>query len=115
MGGYEPLSIGDVPYERTDVLRSLENKKFRIKAPIARETENGEARYFLLGGGAKLRVADPSDGMGLFLDLLVEKGYEFEGGILMRGTEEQSSRLRSKIAGTVEVEYVTYGSRIVSG
>lgn len=113
-GAYEPFSIDGVQIERTDVLRSLENKRFSIKAPIARGSENGETRYFLLGGSAKFRVSEPSDGMRLFLELLTEKGYEFEGGVLMRETEEQSSRLRSRIAGTVEVDFIKYGSRIVS-
>jgi len=115
MGAYEPLSIDDVQYDRTDMLQALENKKFRITAQITRETEDGRAHYILLGGNAKFRVSDPPDGTGLFLKLLVEKGYPFEGGVLMRATEEHSSRMRSKIAGTVEVEYVKYGLRIVSG
>ena len=115
MGAYEPMSIDDIQYDRTDMLRALENRKFKITAPITRETEDGKAHYVLLGDNAKFRVSDPSDGTGLFLKLLVEKGYPFEGGVLMRETEENSSRMRSKIAGTVEVEYVKYGSRIVSG
>jgi hypothetical protein len=115
MGAYEPLAIDDLRPDRTDVLRSLEQRRFKIKAPIVRESENGETRFFLVGAAAKFRVADPSDGMGLFLQLLVDEGYEFEGGVLMKETEEQSSRLRSKIAGTVGVEFVRVGSRIVSG
>ena len=114
-GAYEPLSIDGVAYDRTDMLRALENRKFGIKAPIARETENGETHYFLLGNAARYRVSEPSDGVGLFLKFLVEKGYVFDGGVTVKQTEEQSSRMRSKIAGTVEIEYVKYGSRIVSG
>jgi hypothetical protein len=113
---YERKDLDDIQYDRTDELRALENKKFGLTAPITRETEDGRVYYYVLHGkNANFRVADTPDGIGLMLKLFVEKGYRFEGGVLMTVTEEYASRMRSKIAGTVEVMYVKYGSRVVSG
>ena len=112
---YERINVDEILYNRTDVLRGLEKRKLRLVASISEEQGNA-GRYFLLhGANASLRVAVATEGIGLILRLLAEKGYPFEGGVMMTETEEQGSRMNSKIAGTVEVEYVKYGRRVVSG
>jgi len=112
---YERINVDEILYNRTDILRGLEKRKLKFVASVTEEQGSG-GRYFLLHGtNAKFRVAAAPDGIGLILRLLSEKGYPFEGGVVMTGTEEQGSRMNSKIAGTVEVEYVKYGRRIVSG
>ena len=113
---YEPENLDNVPYNRTDVLRGLENKKMAFTGvTITRETDEEQPYYLLHGKNVKFRVADTTDGTGLFLKLLVQKGYPFEGGVLMTETEEYGPRMKTKIGGTVEVMYVKYGSRVVSG
>ncbi len=113
--GYEPKSLDEIPYNRTDVLRGLENKKIALTATITRETDQGRAYYLLHGKDVKFRIAETPDGTGLILKLMAQQRYPFEGGVLVTATEEYGSRMRTKIAGTVEVMYVKYGDRVVSG
>lgn len=113
---YEPKSLDAIPYNRTDVLRGLENKKMALSGvTITKEAGEGQPYYLLHGKDVKFRVADTSDGIGLFLKLMVQKGYPFEGGILMTETEDYGSRMKSKVGGTVEVMWVKYGSRVITG
>jgi hypothetical protein len=113
---YEPKSLDGIPYNRTDVLRGLENKKLALSGvTVTREAGEGQPYYMLHGKDVKFRVADTTDGLGLFLKLLIQKGYPFEGGVLMTETEDYGSRMKTKIGGTVEVMYLKYGSRVVSG
>jgi hypothetical protein len=115
MTPYERIDVDEVYANRTDALRSLETRKVRFSCPIAEE-QGSSGRYFvLLGRNAKFRVAAVSDGMGVVLRLLADKGYAFEGGVVMTETEDSASRARSGVAGTVEIEWVKYGRRIVTG
>ncbi len=115
MTPYERIDVDEVYSNRTEALRSLESRKIRFSCPITEEQGSG-GRYFVLQGrNAKFRVAAVSDGMGLLLRLLAEKAYAFEGGVVMTETEDPASRMGSTIAGTVEIEWVRYGRRIVSG
>jgi hypothetical protein len=112
---YERMNVDEILYNRTEALRGLQDKRLRIVASITEEQGSG-GRFFLLhGANARLRVAAATEGTGLILKLLAEKGYPFEGGVRMTELEDQESRMDTKIAGTVEVEYVKYGRRIVSG
>lgn len=112
--GYEPKNLDAVPYNRTDVLRGLENTKMALSgAAITREEGDGQPYFMIHGQNVKFRVADTGDGVGLILKLLVEKGYPFDGGVLMIEVEDYGSRMKSKIGGTVEVMYVKYGSRVI--
>lgn len=113
---FEPKSLDGIPYNRTDVLRGLENKRMALSGvAITRETGDGQPYYLLHGKDVKFRVADTSDGFALFLKLIAQKGHPFEGGVLMIETEDYGSRMKTKIGGTVEVMYIKYGSRVVSG
>jgi hypothetical protein len=112
---YERIDVDEVYANRTDALRSLENRKVRLSCPIIEEQGSG-GRYFVLQGrNAKFRVAAVSDGMGVVLRLLADKGYGFEGGVVMTATEGPASRAGTGVAGTVEIEWVKYGRRIVTG
>jgi hypothetical protein len=112
---YERIDLDGIYYNRTDILKGLENRKLRITCPLVSEEKGEEGSYFVLHGkNAKFRVAPPSDGIGLILKLLTEKGYAFEGGVVLISLEDLEPRMNSKIAGTVEVDFVKYGRRIVS-
>lgn len=113
---FEAASLDGIPYNRTDVLRGLENKKMALSGvTLTKEPGDGQPYYVLHGKNVKFRVADTTDGLGLFLKLFVEKGYPFEGGVLMTETEDYGSRMKTKIGGTVEIMYIKYGSRVISG
>lgn len=115
MDSYEETDIDGIPYNRTGTLRGLVDKKVRVTARITAEKEEGNTYYVLHGKNAMFRVADTPDGTGLILKILAENGFPFEGGFVMTEVEDYGSRMKSKVAGTVEIQYVKYGSRIVTG
>lgn len=114
MTPYERADIDDAFADRTGALRGLENRKIRFSCRITEERGEGGAHFVLHGRSARLRVAAVQDGIGVVLRLLAEKGYPFEGGVVVTATEEAGSRSTSGVAGTVEVEWVKYGRRVVS-
>lgn len=115
LDGFEETNIDNIPYNRTGTLRGLEGKKIRVVGKITREMEEGRPFYIIHGANAKFLVTDPSDGLGLFLKLFAEKGYMFDGGMTMTEVEAYGDRMKSKVAGTVEIHYVKYGDQIISG
>lgn len=115
MSPYERIDVDEVYSNRTDALRSLENRKVRFSCPITEEQGSSGRHFVLQGRNAKFRVAAVSDGMGVVLRLLADKGYAFEGGVVMTATEDPATRAGSGVAGTVEIEWVKYGRRIVTG
>jgi hypothetical protein len=112
---YERIDFGAVRADRTEGLRALENRKIRFVCSIAEVREGGASFFVLSGQNVKLRVAAVSDGMGAVLRLLASRGYLFEGGGALTAVEDPASRAGAGIAGTVEVEWVKYGRRVVSG
>ncbi len=113
--GFEETDINAIPYNRTGTLRQLVDKKMKIKGKITLEKEEGRTFYLLRGDNATFRIAETSDGVGLFLKILTEKHYLFEGGVTMTAVEDYGERMKSKIAGTVEIQYLKYGDRIITG
>jgi hypothetical protein len=112
---YEEKDINAIPYNRTGTLRGLVDTKMMVQGVITLEKEEGRSYYMLHGENATFRVADPSDGIGLFLKMLIENNYLFEGGIMMTAVEDYGERMKSKIAGTVEIQYLKFGDRIITG
>jgi hypothetical protein len=112
---YEEKDINAIPYNRTGALRGMVDTKMMVQGIITLEKEEGRTYYMLHGENAKFRVADPSDGIGLFLKMLIANNYLFEGGILMTAVEDYGERMKSKIAGTVEIQYLKFGDRIITG
>ncbi len=112
---YEDQDIDAIPYNRTGALRQLVDKKVRVTAKITEEKEEGRIYYVLHGKNAKFNVGDTSDGTGMILKILAENGYPFEGGFIMTEVEDYGDRMKSKIAGTVEIQYVKYASKIITG
>lgn len=115
LDGFEETNLDNIPFNRTGALRGLVDKKIRVTGKITREMEEGRPFYMIHGANAMFRVTDPSDGLGLFLKLFAEKGYTFEGGMTMTEVEAYGDRMKSKIAGTVEINYIKYGDQIISG
>ncbi len=113
--GFEETNIDNIPYNRTGTLRQLVDKKIRVSGKITRETEEGRPFFIIHGANAMFKVADMTDGLGLFLKILAEKGYTFEGGIIMTDVEAYGDRMKSKVAGTVEIQYIKYGDQIITG
>jgi hypothetical protein len=112
---FEKKDIDAIPYNRTETLRALVDTKIQVQGKLTLEKEEGRTYYMLHGKNAKFRVADASDGIGLFLKILIENNYLFEGGITMTTVEEFGERRKTKIAGTVEIQYLKYGDRIITG
>ena len=108
--------IGKVTAEFADLTYLTADNPGRESAvKITAENEEGRTHYVLHGAKAKFRVADTSDGTGLILKMLVENGYIFEGGVILTSVEDYGPRIRTKTAGTVEIQYVMYGDQLVSG
>ncbi|UCH85032.1 MAG: hypothetical protein JSW50_04905 [Candidatus Latescibacterota bacterium] len=113
--GFEEKDIDAIPYNRTGTLRGLVDTKMRVQGKLTVEKEEGRSYYMLHGDNAKFRVADTGDGIGLFLKLFVKNNYLFEGGVIMTSVEDYGERMKSKIAGTVEIQYLKYGDRVITG
>ena len=113
--GIEEQDVDRIPYNNTGVLNGMVDKKFTLAAKVTYEEEEGERFFVLHGRQAKLKVADPSNGTGLFLKYLVENNYLFEGGVIMTEVEPFGSRRKSRVAGTVEVQFLNFGNRVVTG
>lgn len=112
---YEEQDINKIPWNNTGTLNGLKDKKMIINGKIVVEDEEGAKSYFLVGENSKLRIADPGNGTGLIMKVLVENNYLFEGGVIMTAVEDFGPRRRNHVAGTVEVQYVKYGNKIVKG
>lgn len=112
---FEEPDVDNIPYNNAGVLRGFVGKKFKVGVQITAEKEEGKVYYVLHGAKAKFRVADTTDGVGLVLKMLVENGYPFEGGVILTAVEDYGPRIRTKTAGIVEVQYVMYGDRLISG
>jgi hypothetical protein len=112
---FEEKDIDAIPYNRTGTLRGLVDQKVRVSAKVTAEKEEGQTYYVLHGANAKFIVADTPDGTGLILKILAENDFPFEGGFILTEVEDYGERMKSKVAGTVEIQYVKYGSRIITG
>lgn len=115
VANYEERDLDRIPYNDTGVLRKLLDKKIRVKGKVVVEKADGKEQYFFEAAKAKFRIADPSDSIDLFMKYYLEKGYGFEGGITMTDVEEFAKRRSNKIAGTVEINYIMYGDRLITG
>lgn len=112
---FEERDINAIPYNRTGTLRQLVDTKMKVKAKITVEKAEGRSFYVIHGDNAKFKVAETSDGVGLFLKLLTDKNYYFEGGVTMTAVEDYGERMKSKVAGTLEIQYLKFGDRIITG
>lgn len=112
---FDDYDVNEIAWNNTSALRNLKDRKIQIKAKIVEETVEGEPVWWLIGEQSKLRIGGVTDGIGLFLKALAANNYEFDGGIRLIEVEEFGLRRRDHIAGTVAVDYVMYGDRLVTG
>jgi len=113
--GFEEQDINKIPYNRTGAIRALKDKKLRVSGKIVSEKSEGQTVYFLEGEGSKLRIGDMPDGIGLMVKALANSNFMFEGGVILLEPEPYSERMKNHVAGTVEVQYVMYGDRLITG
>jgi hypothetical protein len=113
--GFEDQDINAIPFNRTGTIRALKDKKIKVSAKIISEKTEGQTVYFLEGRGSKLRIGDMSDGVGLIVKALANTNMLFEGGVILLEPEPYSERMKSQIAGTVEIQYVMYGDQLIHG
>ena len=113
--GYEEKDIDQIPYNRTGAIRALKDKKIRISGPVVAEKSEGRTIYFIEGKGSKFRISDPTEAIGLMLNMLAGSNYVFNGGVILTEPEPYSERMKNHIAGTVDIQYVMYGDRLITG
>lgn len=112
---FDEYNISRIPFNRTATIKSLIGNKYYVTTKIERVQEGGGEVFMLTSGENKFRVAEPDDGTALILQMLVDGGYEFVGGITFTEVEDWASRRSSKIIGNVTVDFVEYGNTVVSG
>jgi len=112
---YEEIDVNTIPYNRTGKLNEVADKKIKIRGKLVRKEEEGKTFYMIEAANASFRVADSNDGVGLILKLLYDRNYWFEGGVIMTEREEYANRMKTKIAGTLEIQFVNYGKQVVRG
>lgn len=92
---YERPDIHQIPYNRTGTLRGFVGKKLHVNAHIEEMEEEGKKYFVLVGENARFRVADPTNGIGLMLKVLLENNYEFEGGVVLTTVEDYGPRMKT--------------------
>ncbi len=107
--------IDAILYNNTELLQRLAGKKIHVRGKLVAEKAEEKTLYYLEGKGARFRLSDTTDGVGLILKLLAEKNYVLEGGVTMTDIERFADRRVTRTAGTFEVNYVMYGSRLITG
>ncbi|MFQ5512559.1 MAG: hypothetical protein ACE5EO_11995 [Candidatus Krumholzibacteriia bacterium] len=114
---FEDQAMDAIQFNRTGTLNGLKDKKIKIEdVTIGMEKSEGKNHFFLEGKNARLRIDEQmSDGVGLIFKLLVENGNTFRGGITLIEVEGYADRIKSRIAGTVEIDYVMYGDQLITG
>ncbi len=113
---FEDQSIDVYRYNRTEALNKLKEKKVKLQdATIVVETAEGRQHYYLDGPNGRLKVDQMSDGVGLIFKLLAEKGMPFRGGITLIELEDYGKRIKSKMIGLVEINYVMFGDKLIAG
>lgn len=112
---YEEIDVNTIPYNRTGRLNEIADKKIKIRGKLVEKEEEGKKFYMIEGANASFRVADSNDGVELILKVLKDRNYWFEGGVIMTEREEYANRMKTKIAGTLEIQFVHYGKQIIRG
>jgi hypothetical protein len=113
--GFEETDVNAIAWNNTTALNRLRDKKIKVSAQVVSEMVEGKPEFWLIGEKSKLRIGEVSDATALFLKVLAEHNYMFEGGIRLLEVEPFGDRRNSHVAGTVSVEYVMYGDRLVTG
>ena len=111
---YEEVDVNTVPYNRTGKLNEIADKKIKIRAKLVQQEEEGKKFYLLEAANASFRLASSNDGVELILKMLIDNNYWFEGGVIMTEREEYASRMKSKIAGTLEIQFAITATRSLS-
>lgn len=112
---YEAQDIDAIPYNNTGVLNRLKDKKMKISGRITLEEEEGQKYFVLNGKNAKLRIGQAGNGTELIMKVLAEGNYLFEGGVTFTAVEDYAPRMKTHVAGTVNVQFVNYGNKIITG
>lgn len=112
---FEDYDINNIAWNNTAVLNRLKEEKIHVQAQVVEEMVEGNPQFWLVGDRAKLRIGGVSDATTLFLKLLASENYVFDGGIHMTEVEPFGDRRENHVAGTVAVDYLMYGKRLVTG
>ena len=112
---YEEQDIDNIPYNRTGTIRALKDKKIHVTGKIVAEKIEGQTVYYLEGENSKLRIGDMSDGIGLMIQALHDGNYLFDGGVILTEPEPYADRMKNQVAGTIAVQYLMYGDRLITG
>jgi hypothetical protein len=115
VGGFEETDVNAIAWNNTTALNRLRDKKIKVSAKVVQEMVEGKPQFWLAGEKSKLRVGDVNDATALFLKVLAENNYLFEGGVHLIEVEPFGDRRESHVAGTVAVDYIMYGNRLVAG
>jgi hypothetical protein len=95
-------------YNRTADLRKAVDKQFKVTGTVSLVEEEGDEVWMLTGDQSVVRIVDPTDGVTMILNLLMDNNMEFEGGITFTEVEPWPDRKDNRICGNVEVDFVRY-------
>ncbi len=113
---YEDKTIDEFQYNRTQTLNNLKEKKIKlVNAPIVVEMAEGRKHYYLEGKNGRVKIDQMSDSIGLIFKLLATSNYNFNGGVTLIEVEEYGKRIKSKLVGTVEINYIMFGDKLITG
>jgi hypothetical protein len=112
---FEERDINTIAWNNTSALNRLKDEKIKVSARVVEETIEGNPQFWLIGERAKLRVGSVNDATALFLKVLARNNYTFEGGIRLTEVENFGDRRQNHVAGTVAVDYLMYGDRLITG
>jgi hypothetical protein len=115
VSSFEDYDINNIAWNNTAVLNRLKDKKIHVSAKVVEEMVEGNPQFWLVGDRAKLRIGDVTDATALFLKVFAKENYIFDGGIHLTEVEPFGDRRDNHVAGTVAVDYLMYGNRLVTG
>lgn len=111
---HEEYDLDRLKWNRTTDLRRAVDKQFWVTGDLSVVEEDGDEVWVLSGNrGSTVRIVDPTDGVSLVLNMLLENNEQFEGGITFTEVEPWPARQNNQICGNVEVDYVKYLDKVI--
>lgn len=105
---HDDYDLDRLKYNRTADLRKAVDKQFKVTGTVSLVEEDGDEVWILTGDQSVVRIIDPTDGVTMILNLLMNDNIEFEGGITFTEVEPWPDRKDNRICGNVEVDFVRY-------
>ena len=116
---HPPVDMTRFKYNDTVGLEREPEKKYQVTGKLVR-VEEGKEQVWMLEGTTPsargqvpiLRISAPAPALEIVLNLMARSGAEFTGGITFTEAEPWVRRQKNHVCGTVELDYVSFMSKV---